>query len=136
MKNNQPRVGGTRIALFALGSFLVGSALFAEEMGQVTVTASRPTEKIVGKSLYGFPIKEVSIAYKVSYADLDLAKHSDATVLESRINDAAKKACAELDKHYALMAPGGNDCVKTATAEAMAQAHAATDAAEKKAHGN
>jgi UrcA family protein len=124
-----------KVSLSALAAVLISGAVFAEEIGQVTVTASRPTEKIVGRGLLLEPIKEVSLSFAVSYADLDIASHSGAATLESRINDAANKACAQLDKDYALMAPGGNDCVKTAVKKAMVQAHAAIAAAEKKAHG-
>ena len=110
MKNNQPRIGDTKIALLLLGSFLICSAVFAEDIAQVTVTASRPTAKIVGYTTKGGPIEEVALSYKVSYADLDVATHSGAVAFESRIYEAAKKACAELDKEYPLAAPGGKSC--------------------------
>jgi UrcA family protein len=134
MKNNDPRIAGTKIALFALGSFLVGSAAFAEEIAQVTVTASRPTAKIVGYTIRGGSIEEVALSYKVSYADLDVATHSGAATFESRINEAAKKACAELDKEYPLAAPGGKSCEKSAVDAAMPKVHSIIAAAEKSAH--
>jgi UrcA family protein len=135
MKNNQRRIAGTKIALFALGSVLIGGAVFAEEISQVTVTASRPTAKVVGFTTRGVPIQEVAVSFKLGYSDLNLATHSGAVALESRINEAARKACKELDKDYPLLAPGGDNCVKMAVDESMAQAHAAIAAAEKKAQG-
>jgi len=134
MSRNHANCGPMKIALWALAATLFSGALFAEDIAQVTVTASRPTEKIVGRTSLGIPIKEVAISYKVSYADLDLATHSGAVALESRISDAARGACKELDKDYPLTMSGDKSCEKSARDVAMAKAHSVIADAEKNAH--
>jgi UrcA family protein len=57
----------------------------------------------------------------VSYADLDLAVHTDVTQLETRINDTAKEACDDLAKMYPLSDTKTPDCVRQAIAGAKPQ---------------
>ncbi len=67
----------------------------------------------------------ISVSRAVSFADLDLAKAEDRTILDSRVKQAAIDACKELDRRYPKQAyvpvPIEQDCVKNATDEAMIQ---------------
>jgi UrcA family protein len=78
-------------------------------------------------------LPEVSVDYKVHYADLDLSTHSGAAQLEKRIRDAATQACQQLATLYPASTEGvGKDsCVESATKKAMAEASTAIAAAEK-----
>ncbi|HYB33680.1 MAG TPA: UrcA family protein [Steroidobacteraceae bacterium] len=73
----------------------------------------------------------LSIVYKVSYSDLNLATHSGATELQKRIKDSATKACAQLAKLYPTTVESDPPCVQSAVKNATAQADKAIAAAEK-----
>jgi len=78
-------------------------------------------------------LPEVSVDYKVHYADLDLSTHSGATQLEQRIRDAATQACQQLATLYPASTEGvGKDsCVESATKKAMSEASQAIAAAQR-----
>lgn len=101
-----------------------GISAYAGPMETVTVTGSRAvTEKDVGRSNIGAPIREVSLSYRVSAADLDLTSSAGKAELEKRVKAAASAACKELDR-LALGNPTSPDdatCVKKAVDEAMAK---------------
>jgi UrcA family protein len=69
------------------------------------------------------PVEVVSVDYPVSYSDLDLSRTKDAAIFEKRISDAAKEACDQLTKKYPpdafMPTPTNQDCVGTATRQAM-----------------
>lgn len=71
----------------------------------------------------------LTIVYRVSYADLNLATHTGASELEKRIKDSATKACTQLQKLYATSVEP--PCSQAAIKNAMAQADKAIAAAEK-----
>ena len=82
------------------------------------------------------PIEVVAINRSVSYADLDLAKAADVAIFTKRIDDAAKEACAVLDKRYPKnvyipVAPDEN-CAKNAAGNAMRIADQVIAAAKKR----
>jgi UrcA family protein len=79
----------------------------------------------------GQKMPSLSIVYKVSYADLNLATHSGAVELEKRVTDSATQACAQLVKLYPDTAEGDPPCVKGAVKNAMTQANKLIAAAEK-----
>jgi len=96
---------------------------------QVTVTAPYIIRrKIVTPpvSQGRLPVEVVSVDYPVSYADLDLSRTADATTFQKRISHAAKQACAQLTRKYPpeffMPAPANQDCVGTATHQAMSVA--------------
>lgn len=68
----------------------------------------------------GQRLPALSIAYKVSYSDLNLGTHSGAVEPEKRIKDSAAKACQQLAKLYP----------ETTEGDTMAQANKAIAAAE------
>ena len=69
------------------------------------------------------PIEVVSVNRSASYADLDLSKSGDVGTFTKRIDDAAKDACATLDRRYpkAIYIPVSPDenCAKNAAGNAM-----------------
>ncbi len=117
------------IGLVALTSFGVA---VADDMGEVTVQASRVVSKTVGTTASGIPIVDVSLSYGVSAKDLDLASHSGAMELQKRVADAATAACKELSRQYPNSTTSDADCVKTATAKAMVKVNEMLATAAKK----
>ena len=65
----------------------------------------------------------ISLSRAVSYADLNLAKASDVTELETRVKDTARDICQELDRQFPKT--GGQyvranvDCVKKAVDDGL-----------------
>ncbi len=122
-------------ALLSFGVLVAGAAISANELQQITVTATRieaVKTEIVGHSPgIGAPIERISIARSVRFSDLDLSTHSGAMRLERRISETATAACKELDRLYPLTPAGGPSCVNEAIKGATVQAHEAVAAAEK-----
>ena len=123
---------GVPIALIAM--FTTAAALGADTQStsEVTVQAERPASKVVGRSSSGMPILLGSVQYRVSYTDLDLSIASNATVLKTRVRDAARDACADLTKLAAISVGGSNECSARAEERAMPQVLAAIAAAESR----
>lgn len=119
------------VGLLAVAS--VSTMVIAQDMGEVTVQASRVVTKNEGKTASGIPIVDVSLTYGVSTKGLDLASHAGAMEMQQRVTDAAKAACKELAHQYPdSTTPGDTDCAKAATAKAMVQVNALLAAAAKK----
>jgi UrcA family protein len=80
-------------------------------------------QKPVGTSTIGGRVEVISLMRHVKYSDLDLSKQADAAVLKQRVKDTAVAACKELEVRYPsdvyLPEPGSQDCVRTATDQAM-----------------
>ncbi|MBV8146372.1 MAG: UrcA family protein [Gammaproteobacteria bacterium] len=78
-------------------------------------------------------LPEVSVDYRVRYADLDLSTHSGAVELQKRIKDSAAEACKQLATLYPNSTEGvGKDsCVDGAVNKAMVDANKAIASAEK-----
>jgi len=93
-------------------------------------------EKVVGRSFTG-PMKESTLQYHVRYDDLDLASDDGAETLRKRVQDEARKACADLDKRNSNL---GRDlsCVAAANKSANLQVDYAIKlaAASKRALAN
>jgi UrcA family protein len=115
-------------AAFAVATSIATYTAFAQEKGEITVEAARPS----GRTDTGVPIKTVTTKRVVSYADISLATQPGATTLEKRIREAAKSACNELEQKYPISADGDStqQCVTKAVDRAMADAHKAIDAAK------
>ena len=118
------------IGLLALTA--VSTMVIAQDMGEVTVQASRVVTKTVGRTASGIPIVDVSLSYGVSTQGLDLSSRAGALELQKRVSDAALAACKELARQYPDSTPGNNDCAKAATAKAMVQVNALLAASAKK----
>ena len=123
----------TLMASMTLLGALATNIVCAEELTQVTVTATRPTTQIAGRSTIGADVQIISMSGTVKYSDIDISTRAGAAALENRIRAAAKAECEELDKHYPLTQPDSDHCTKEAVRNAMPGMHAAIDAAEKKA---
>lgn len=124
-----------RVAAGLFAGALLGNFALAQQIQEVTVQASRIVEqKQVGRSSSGVPIVDMSLAYGVSYADLDLVSHAGVMQLEKRVNDAALQACKELSRQFPLVTtPNDADCAKTAADKAMVKVHELAAAATKSA---
>jgi UrcA family protein len=124
------KLGTLHIALATIGALVVGGPSLAQQTPEVIVEAPH-VEKTTQAGPMGQRLPALSIVYKVSYSDLNLATHSGAVELEKRIKDSATKACQQLAKLYPETAEGDTPCVQGAVNSAMAQANKAIAAAEK-----
>jgi UrcA family protein len=117
---------GVAAALFASGAAL------AQDVQEVKVQATRVmSTKLAGRTASGIPILNISLSYGVSTAGLDLATHSGALELETRVKDAAAAACKEIGRKYPDATPSDAACAKDASAKAMVRVHELVAAAEK-----
>ncbi len=113
---------GSAIAIIA--AVAVAASAYAAPLETVTVTGSRAlTEKSVGQTMHGVPVKEVSLSYTVKVADLDPGTAAGKAEIQKRVTEAAKAACKEIER-LAMgnpTSPGEAACVKNAVDEAMAK---------------
>lgn len=120
------------------GMLMASLPVVAQPLEEITVVAPyRAEHKVVGRSSStGAPVELISLTRHVSYADLDLTKAIDVTVLENRVKAIAKDSCKELEKMYPELThpavPSDQNCVKTATDDGMKQVKAAAAAARPK----
>lgn len=133
------RTGGVRAIASTVATaavVLASGASAAEPLTEVIVEAPRLARTIDRSRPLGAPIELASIRYRVSYADLDLATPAGARTLEERINEAARRACKEVEASLApneVPLPNDPPCVKSAVDGAMKQARAAIAAAGRNA---
>jgi len=140
----------TKYLMLAAGA-LIGGSMIAGVPAIAQQTSAKPEPRteitviapyvvrhqVVGRETGGvhLPIEVISVSRNVSYADLDLAKHSDAAELEKRISDTAKAACDELNSLYPNNlyppVPSDQNCVKSARDQAMTVAKLVIAAAGK-----
>lgn len=94
---------------------------------EITVEAARP-----GRSAIGAPINTVTTRRVVNYADVSLTTASGVKVLENRIHEAARSACAELEQKYPVAAEGDTTqkCIEKSVEGPMVNARKAVDAAK------
>jgi UrcA family protein len=118
-------------AVFGLTASIATYTAYAQESGGIVVEATRPSRS----STTGAPIKNVTAQRVVSYSDISLTTASGVKVLETRIRDAARSACGELEAQYPVPAQGDSTqkCVDQAIEGAMVDAHKRIDAAAKPA---
>jgi len=121
-----------KVAVGLLAAVSVNAVVVADEMGEVTVQASRVVKKTLGTTASGIPIEDISLSYGVSTAGLDLSSSAGASALQKRIGDAATAACKELARQYPDSKTTDAECVKAATDKAMVKANEMIAAAKKK----
>jgi len=121
------------LALFAASLCLSAAALADNTMETVTITAGVMTKTTLEHSAVGVPTELVTVAHRVSYADLDLATHSGAMTLKRRVETAARMACEQLDKLYPNEEPELPHCIHVAVRKASSQVDRAIIAAEHQA---
>ena len=93
---------------------------------QVTVESPYTIrQQVVRPAMFGeMQETQVSVDQDVSYADLDLSKTADLDTMKSRIRQAAKDSCNELDRKFprTIYIPAfGRNCVKDAADQALAR---------------
>lgn len=103
----------------------------AQEIEGVTVTGSRIVKERIGRTPANVPINAISLAYKVSYSDLDLTGSAGKAALEERVSDAALAACKEISRLYPAAKPDDGACAKAAVDEAMVKVREVIAAAGK-----
>jgi UrcA family protein len=103
----------------------------AQEVEGVTVTGSRIVKERVGRTPASVPINAISLAYKVSYSDLDLTSSAGKAALEKRVSDAALAACKEISRLHPEAKPDDAACAKAAVDEAMVKVREVIAAAAK-----
>lgn len=125
----------SRVAVGALvAGALIGAASGAEQLKEITVQAARAVETPAGQTESRIPIVNASLAFAISYADLDLSLPSGQRTLEKRVNDAALKACEQLRTLYpvtAKPAPSDAECAKSAAEKAMTTVKSLEQSAHK-----
>jgi UrcA family protein len=122
---------GATLALLAATT--ISTVVVAQDMGEVTVQASRVIVTTVGKTASGVPIQDVSLSYGVSTKGLDLSSYAGAMEMKKRITDAAQAACSEIKRQYPDTSTSDSECVKLASDKAMVKANALIAAAAKPA---
>ena len=127
------------VALLALLSFtwttdLTAVAQQAAEVIEEVVVIAAPIERRwTERGKYGGEVEVIELTRRVSYADLDLSKQADVTVLETRIETAAKDSCEKLSEMFPL-SPSDNAeirrCINKASDGTEEQVQAAIAAAQ------
>jgi len=106
--------------------------------GEVRVEATRIVSKTSATAAIpgpaGFPVKDLSLAYGVSLAGLNLATKSGAAEAEKRVNNAALAACKEIGRQYPDATPSEDECARDAAKRAMVKVHELVATAEKPAN--
>lgn len=120
-----------KVAVGLLAAVSVNAVVIADEMGEVTVQASRIVKKVIGTTASGIPIEDISLSYGVSTGGLDLSTSAGAAGLQKRVSDAATAACKELARQYPNSTTTDAECVKAATDKAMVKANELIAAAKK-----
>jgi UrcA family protein len=121
-----------RAAIGLLAVTSVSTIVLAQDMGEVTVQATRVSKERVGTTASGVPIVDSSLSYGVSVKDLDLSSHAGAVALQKRVTDAARTACKVLGRQFPDTTPSDDaECEKAATAKAMVRVNELLAAAAK-----
>jgi UrcA family protein len=117
----------------AVASALISSIAFAQNMQEITVQGTRVlNEKAAGRTPPGVPILDVTLSYRLSITDLDLASEHGSMALEKRVHDVALAACQEIGRKYPLSTPSDAVCAKVAADKAMVKVHELVAAAREK----
>lgn len=133
MHNNNSSIRSlTALALVAASVATTYSLAAPQKQEEVVVEAQLP-----GRSSTGAPIHDVSTQRVVNFADISLTTPSGRAVLETRIRDAARSACSELEQKYPVAAAGESpaNCYNEAVDDAIAEARKAIAAADQKSPG-
>lgn len=107
------------------------NAVIAQDMGEVSVQASRAVKKVIGTTSSGIPIEDISLSYGVSTNGLDLASSAGAAEMQKRVAEAAKAACKELGRQYPNSTTSDADCIKGAIDKATPKVNELIAAAKK-----
>ena len=102
----------------------------ADQTPNAKIADGKVHETLDRISYTGIPIERLEVDLPVSYANLDLTTPSGAAELKRRVTDAAKEACARVDRADPVdLSDSDETCVRTATNGGMKQANSAIAAA-------
>ncbi len=120
-------------SLIAAAIGAMTAAAVAQQLPEVTVVANKPV-LAQGRTASGHPVEVVQLSRAVNYADINVASHIGAKVLQQRVTDAAKAVCDELATLYPTGTShelGTGSCVTDTVNATAPQVQAAIAAAEK-----
>jgi UrcA family protein len=100
---------------------LLSSGAVGQELGEISIEASRIDRTLVGHTSARVPIYIVSTTRQVKASDLDLATPEGLAELEKRVSKAATEACADIDRAHPNAQPDTRQCAKSATDRTMSQ---------------
>jgi UrcA family protein len=115
-----------------LGLALSTNTALADKAADLLVQADG-SEITVTRVAQGSPVHLVSLARRVSYADLNLNTPTASAELERRISGAAVEVCKRLDERFPDATPNGRACIETAVKDALRKVHAGELNARRKA---
>jgi UrcA family protein len=115
-----------------LGLALGSNIASADQAADLLVRADG-SEITVTRVAQGSPVHVVSLARRVSYADLNMNTPTASAELERRISDAAVDVCKRLDERFPDAKPNGRACIETAVKDALRKVHAGEMNAQRKA---
>ena len=124
----------SRIPLLLSACAVASASVFATEptaIPEITISAERPTDTVVGRTSSGGQIVMYEVSYRLSYQDLDLATSAGADELRKRVQTAADSACKDLDKLHPLSKPDAS-CARKTVESSMPQADRAISLAQAK----
>lgn len=117
------KMTSTGVVLGLMVSWVLCGVAAAEKPDELTVTGSRFLATPVGINYTGVPIKDVSLSYGVSLADIDLESAAGQAEMDRRVVAAARAACHELARLYPVSQPDTARCTKTAADRSIARMH-------------
>jgi UrcA family protein len=125
--------GGFGLALSANTALADPAALAADPDARASglVVQADSSDITVTRVAPGSPVHVVSLARRVSYADLNLRTPTASAELERRISDAAVDVCKRLDERFPDAKPNGRACIETAVKDALRKVHAGENAPRK-----
>jgi UrcA family protein len=118
-------------AIIAAASVLASGMVMAQNLGEITIEATRNMNVKVNTSPVGAKVKDISLSYLVSTAGLNLAVPGDVTTLQNRVKDAAATACKEIGEQYPASMPDNTVCTKVTADKAMIKVNELVAAAGK-----
>ncbi len=95
-------------------------ALAQTTVREIVVESPKVVRETIGHSSSGAREEQISLSHRITYSDLDLSRTADVEVLRTRVRDAAKLGCDQLQNIYPL-APHDPECVRKAIKRATPQ---------------
>lgn len=119
-------------AVLAFGSALPGEPVHAQSRNSKSIATITVTAAPIGNlrelqrlTIQGQKFLAVSASIPVPYGDLNLMQQAGVSELDRRVKVAARMACEQLDTAYPpyiYAVIGGDDCVKVAADNGLAEA--------------
>jgi UrcA family protein len=125
-KTNSIMLATASLGLFGSWGAVAQQAPATQKIEEITVEAPRT---VTSERLPQGRGTQVTLAFTVNYADLDLRQTAGVRELEKRIGTAAADVCAQLETMYPAGQPTKDVCARRATDGAMVKAKKAIDAA-------